>query len=99
MSPEQFSSAGSCDQRSDIYSFGILLYQMAVGGALPFSAALPPDDSQENAWQYWNEMARLQSSAAAPNTSSSWDPVIQRCLRKNAAERYATFAELLTALS
>lgn len=36
MPPEQFDNAAGCDERSDIYSFGIMLYQMAAGGRLPF---------------------------------------------------------------
>jgi eukaryotic-like serine/threonine-protein kinase len=38
MPPEQFTNAAACDQRSDIYAFGIVLYQIVTAGALPFLA-------------------------------------------------------------
>ncbi len=39
MPPEQFLNATRCDERSDIYSFGVVMYQLAAGGRLPFVPA------------------------------------------------------------
>ena len=39
MPPEQFTDAASCDQKSDIYAFGVVLHQMASRGKL--ARALP----------------------------------------------------------
>jgi len=36
MSPEQFLNARDCDERSDIYSFGIVLYQLFSSGRWPY---------------------------------------------------------------
>ena len=36
MAPEQFLSAVGCDERSDIYSFGIILYQLISKGRWPY---------------------------------------------------------------
>jgi eukaryotic-like serine/threonine-protein kinase len=40
MSPEQCSQSSEIDQRSDIYSFGVILYEMLVGH-VPFSGESP----------------------------------------------------------
>ncbi|MGI9066917.1 MAG: serine/threonine protein kinase [Pyrinomonadaceae bacterium] len=43
MSPEQFIESSACDERSDIYSFGVVLYQMIAAGKLPFEGDLSGD--------------------------------------------------------
>jgi serine/threonine protein kinase len=94
MPPEQFTNAVGCDERSDIYSFGIVLYQMAKGGELPFFASLPRDDSYEESRRFWVEMYKLHGQAAVPKLNSLLSPVIQRCLEKEPKRRYQTFKEL-----
>jgi serine/threonine protein kinase/Flp pilus assembly protein TadD len=80
MAPEQFE--GKSDLRSDIYSFGIVLYQMASGGTLPFTS-----DSLEG-------YHLLHKSAPAPKLRSKLSPIINKCLRKSPDERYADFRSL-----
>ncbi len=93
MPPEQFIDMASCDQRSDIYSFGIVLFQMATG-ALPFLAQPPSSDSEEEARRFMEEMFRLHCDAAVPPIQSPLHPVIQRCLQKMPGRRYQSFSEL-----
>src|SRR5450830_549502 len=61
MPPEQFDNAAGCDERSDIYSFGIVLYQMTAGGRLPFPVSIGMD---------WQTMRRLQLEAPVPRLDS-----------------------------
>ncbi|GAG36870.1 unnamed protein product, partial [marine sediment metagenome] len=94
MPPEQFIDAAKCDERSDIYAFGIVLYQMATEGKRPFSASQPRDNSVEEARRFWNSMLKLQSEASVPRLDSPIFPIIQRCLQKEPDKRYQTFKEL-----
>jgi serine/threonine protein kinase len=94
MPPEQFTNAASCDERSDIYSFGIVLYQMATRGKLPFLATLPRDNSEEESKRFWAEMYLLHSKAPLPKVNSPLFPITQRCLEKESHRRYRSFKEL-----
>jgi serine/threonine protein kinase len=94
MPPEQFTDAASCDQRSDIYAFGIVLYQMVTGGRLPFLASLPKDDSLEEQKRFARETYLLHTKAPVPKLDSPLFPIIQRCLEKQPNKRYETFKEL-----
>ena len=78
MPPEQFQNADRCDQRSDIYSFGVVLYQMASHGRFPYETKLRAHDMDKSAATVWREM----------------HPVIRRCLQKDPSSRYQTFRDL-----
>jgi len=80
MAPEQFE--GDTDVRSDIYSFGVVLYQMASGGSLPFAARSVAD------WR------NAHGSAPVPALESVLFSLIRRCLAKDRAARYGGFGEL-----
>jgi tetratricopeptide (TPR) repeat protein/tRNA A-37 threonylcarbamoyl transferase component Bud32 len=90
MAPEQFDNAALCDERSDIYSFGIMLYQMAAGGQVPFLAPLGAD--------FWQAMRQLHRESPVPRLDSPLFPIIQRCLEKSPEKRYQTFKEVRTNL-
>jgi tetratricopeptide (TPR) repeat protein len=94
MPPEQFENAVGCDQRSDIYSFGIVLYQMAAGGQLPFLAPMPRDGSEQAMVSFWRAMQWLHCQAPVPPLDSPLFPILQRCLEKEPGKRYPTFSEL-----
>jgi len=94
MPPEQFTDAASCDERSDIYSFGVVLFQMASGGSLPFLAPRPSDGSEAEKARFWREMYRLHSNAPMPRINSPLFPTIERCMEKDPARRFQSFSEL-----
>lgn len=84
MPPEQFTDAASCDERSDVYSFGIVLFQMAAGGALPFAAPA-------RTFSAWH---KVHSDAVRPVLQSPLSPIIARCLEREPGKRYQGFKEL-----
>ena len=88
MPPEQFVDAGSADRTSDIYSFGIVLYQ-ALTGVIPFSG------KSAGALMH----AILHKEPAAPsehneNIPPQLDWAILKCLAKPRDQRYQYFGEL-----
>ncbi|KAF0144671.1 MAG: protein kinase [Nitrospirae bacterium] len=90
MSPEQFENAAGCDERSDIYSFGVVLYQMASGGKLPFL----PDMSESDERDVFQKWYMLHCKAFAPKLKSPLFPILFRCLEKKPINRYFSFKEL-----
>ena len=98
MPPEQFTDAVSCDERSDVYAFGVVLYQMATGGQLPVRATLPRDPSPAEKIRFWDEMLRLKTVNDIPQLDSPLLPIIKHCLATQPSERYRSFRELREAL-
>jgi serine/threonine protein kinase/thioredoxin-like negative regulator of GroEL len=91
MAPEQFVDAKSVDHRADIYSFGIILYQMVAGNRYPFR--IRPDSPDVDA-----EFLRAHFEQAPSPVESPLMSVISRCLEKKPDRRYATYDALLADL-
>lgn len=88
MSPEQGRGL-KVDPRTDIFSFGILLYEM-IGGRVPFEGSTP---SEVIAAILEREPAPLPRYA--PGVPSELDRIVNKALRKNREERYQTAKDLL----
>lgn len=98
MSPEQFVSSADCDQRSDLYSLGVTLYQAVSGGAFPFTPKLSPRTPHE-LHRYFSEVRSLHEHAQPMPLSNPLWPVIEKCLRKRPQDRYDDIEALRSALA
>lgn len=88
MPPEQFIAGATVDQRSDIYSLGLVLYQCAAGGKLPFHV------SCSDPRKYLTYFQELHQSYKLDRVDTPLYPVISRCVEKHIGNRYQTFEEL-----
>ncbi|MBM3949289.1 MAG: serine/threonine protein kinase [SAR202 cluster bacterium] len=91
MSPEQ-ALGRPVDRRSDIYSLGLVAYQMMLGRT-PFKADTPHDTL----------MSHIHQPAPAPRTiDASVNPVLEaallKALAKDPADRYRSASEMVRAL-
>ena len=90
-SPEQARN-GFVDGKSDIYSLGIVMYEM-VTGRVPFDG----DTTVAVAIQHLQE-EMVPPSAYAPNLPISMEKIILKCTQKNPDRRYESMTALLADL-
>jgi serine/threonine protein kinase len=92
MSPEQCKNVSGVDERSDIYSLGVILFEM-LAGRPPFTAE---SDAEVMAMHLFGEVPDLQK--LAPHIGLELTGFVQRMLRKQPAERPSS-TELLSFLN
>lgn len=90
-SPEQ-ARGGYTDEKSDIYSLGIVMYEM-ITGKVPFEGDSPITVA----------LKHIQEEIIPPRDMDSTVPVglqniIMRCVKKSQVDRYSTAGELLNDL-
>ncbi|MCE7892228.1 MAG: serine/threonine protein kinase, partial [Sorangiineae bacterium PRO1] len=92
MSPEQMRSAKTVDHRTDIWSLGVILFELLAkttpftGTSLPELCAAILADSPRN-------LRELR-----PEVSEELEKVVLKCLERDPARRYQNVAELASAL-
>lgn len=91
ISPEQASGQAELDPRTDIYSLGVILYEMVVG-RVPFNADTPYAVVHDH---IYTDLPR--PSLINPAVPPQVEAVLMKALAKKPADRYDTAVEMMTA--
>ena len=93
MAPEQFTDFANVTEQADIYSFGVMLYEMLTGRR-PFRARRP-----EEWFHQHSQVVPSDPHMRRPEIGLPLSQIVMRCMAKSPQERYTDFATLERDLS
>ena len=91
ISPEQAMGIKELDERTDLYSFGVMLYEMVVG-KVPFNADTPFSVIHDHIYS-----PLPLPHTVNPNVSASVERVLLKALAKDRGDRYENVVQMVTA--
>ncbi|MFO8063263.1 MAG: serine/threonine-protein kinase [Spirochaetota bacterium] len=92
MAPEQYEDSSTVDKRADVYSMGVMLYEMTTGKK-PFSNSISAE-----------AIRRIQQGKYTaprkhnPNISTATQRLIRRCMKNKPERRYQSMGQVLSKL-
>lgn len=92
MAPEQARSSAMLDPRADLYSVGVILYEM-LAGQPPFNVTTLSDVRSGR-----DQNDAIPLAVAAPHLPSVLVALVERAMAMDPAQRFETAAEMRTAL-
>ena len=98
--PEQLDAIKDLDERADIYSLGLILYEMLTG-VDPFGLDFKQTPVSGERWIFAHAAKAPQSIRSQPGceqVSPELEAVVLRCLQKSPKERFASVQALSQAL-
>ena len=90
MSPEQ-AAGTEVDHRTDIYSLGVILYEM-VSGRVPFEAENPMGLLTQHMYKQPTPLTELESTPQV--IPIGMDAIVLKCMAKKPEDRYPTMGEV-----
>jgi tRNA A-37 threonylcarbamoyl transferase component Bud32 len=93
MSPEQLRSTRDVDHRTDIWAFGIILFELLVG-RVPFDGETFTEVAVKASTEPPASLRRLR-----PDAPPGLEAIVEKCLAKAPNGRYADVAAFATALA
>jgi serine/threonine protein kinase len=88
IAPESFLRPEEVDERADIYSFGVTVYEMSTG-TRPFTATTLPEMISSHL-----SAAPAPPSSINPGLPSELDEFVLKCLSKEKEDRFSSFADV-----
>ena len=99
-SPEQIQNVQTIDVSADIYSLGIILYEM-LSAADPFGLSIKGEQISEPSWllaHSYEPPRPLREQRGCEHLPLELEAVVIKCLQKKPSNRFASVSELSQAL-